>query len=88
MNKMFIVHFHFQPAGRPLQPIIDKMNEMAKAYFDNSRPIYCAKEGFVDEIASLGDIRKYLKAFAGAVYQNPRSICPQHQMLTPRVIKG
>jgi len=27
-------------------------------------------------------------AFAGAVYQNPRSICPQHHMLLPRIIKG
>lgn len=75
-------------AGRPLQPIIDKMNAMAQEYHDNSRPAYCAKHGFVDEIADLRDIRAYLKAFAGAVYQNPKSICPQHQMLLPRVIRG
>ena len=36
----------------------------------------------------MTDLRKYLEAFAGAAYQNPRSICPQHQMLLPRVIKG
>jgi glutaconyl-CoA decarboxylase len=75
-------------AGRPLQPVIDKMNAMAQEYHDNSRPAYCAKHGFVDEIADLREIRTYLKAFAGAVYQNPKSICPQHQMLLPRVIRG
>ncbi len=75
-------------AGRPLGPVIDKMNEMVQQYYDNSRPIYCAQKGFVDEIANMTHLRKYLKAFAGAVYQNPRSICPQHQMLLPRVIKG
>ena len=32
------------------------------------------------------DLRRYLQAFASAVYQNPRSICPQHQMITPRAI--
>ena len=30
----------------------------------------------------------YLDAFAGAVYQNPKPICPRHQMLLPRIIKG
>ena len=75
-------------AGRPLGPVIDKMNEMVKAYYDNSRPIYCARMGFVDEISKLTDMRNYLKAFAGCAYQNPRSICPQHQMLLPRIIKG
>jgi glutaconyl-CoA decarboxylase len=75
-------------AGRPLKPVIDKMNAMAQAYHDNSRPAYCAKHGFVDEIADLREIRTYLKAFAGAVYQNPDSICPHHQMLLPRVIRG
>jgi len=75
-------------AGRPLQPVIEKMNEMVKSYYDNSRPIYCARKGMVDEIAKMTELRSYLKAFAGAAYQNPKSICPQHQMLLPRVIKG
>jgi len=75
-------------AGRPLEPIVDKMNQMAQEYHDNSRPVYCAKHGFVDEIVSMPDIRKYLMAFAGAAYQNPQSICPQHQMMLPRIIKG
>ena len=75
-------------AGKPLQPIADKMNEMAKKYFDTSRPDYCARHGFVDEIVDLTRLRAYLKAFAGAVYQNPQSICPRHQMLLPRVIRG
>jgi glutaconyl-CoA decarboxylase len=75
-------------AGRDLNPVIDKMNQMVQQYSDNSRPIYCAQKGFVDEIAGMRDIRKYMKAFAGAAYQNPKSICPQHQMLLPRSIKG
>jgi len=75
-------------AGKPLQPIADKMNEMAKKYYDTSRPAYCARHGFVDEIVDLKALRNYLKAFAGAVYQNPKSICPRHHMLLPRIIKG
>ncbi|PID39588.1 MAG: glutaconyl-CoA decarboxylase subunit alpha, partial [Proteobacteria bacterium] len=75
-------------AGNPLQPVIDKMNKMAREYYDNSRPEYCARKGFVDEVVKMTHIRKYLAAFAGCAYQNPKSICPQHQMLTPRVIKG
>ena len=75
-------------AGKPLQPVIDKMNQMAQAYHDNSRPLYCAQHGFVDEVIRMSEIRRYLCAFAGSAYQNPKSICPHHQMLTPRVIKG
>jgi glutaconyl-CoA decarboxylase len=75
-------------AKRPLKPVIDSMNEMVKQYYDNSRPIYCAKKGFVDEISKLTELRRYMKAFAGAAYQHPTSICPHHQMLLPRVIKG
>jgi glutaconyl-CoA decarboxylase len=74
--------------GKPLAPIAAKMNEMAQKYYDTSRPAYCARAGFVDEIVDLKALRDYLKAFAGAVYQNPTSICPRHQMLLPRVIKG
>jgi len=75
-------------AGKPLEPIIDSMNKLAQEYYDYSRPAYCAKHGLVDEVVNLSDLRKYLVAFTGASYQNPRSICPQHQMLTPRSIKG
>jgi glutaconyl-CoA decarboxylase subunit alpha len=77
-----------EAAGRPLGPVIEKMNQMVKQYWDHSRPIYCAQKGFVDEIAPLNQLRSYLKAFAGAAYQNPRSLCPQHQMMLPRIIKG
>jgi glutaconyl-CoA decarboxylase len=75
-------------SGRPLEPIAQKMNEMAKKYYDTSRPAYCARYGFVDEIVNLPALRGYLKAFAGAVYQNPTSICPRHHLLLPRIIKG
>ena len=75
-------------AGRPLGPVIDSMNKMAQEYHDYSRPIYCARKGFVDEVSPFSEVRKYMIAFAGASYQNPRSICPQHQMLLPRSIRG
>jgi glutaconyl-CoA decarboxylase len=74
--------------GKPLEPIAQKMNEMAKKYQDTSRPAYCARHGFVDEVVELKALRGYLKAFAGAVYQNPTSICPRHHMLLPRIVKG
>ena len=75
-------------SGKPLDPVIKKMNELVKHYEDTSRPFYCAKTGFVDEVVRLGDIRKYLVAFANGVYQNPRSICPQHHMILPRIIQS
>jgi glutaconyl-CoA decarboxylase subunit alpha len=77
-----------QDSGKPLQPVIDKMNELAQDYYRKSRPAYCAKTGFVDEIVSYADMRKYLVAFANCAYQNPRSTCPQHQMMIPRITKG
>ncbi len=75
-------------AGKPLEPVIEKMNTMVKQYHENSRPIYCARQGFVDETVMMTEIRNYMKAFAGAAYQNPRSICPHHQMMLPRIIRG
>jgi glutaconyl-CoA decarboxylase len=76
-----------QDAGKDIQPVIDKMNELIKSYYDNSRPDYCAKAGLVDEIVRLEDLRNYICAFIGAAYQNPASICAFHQMLTPRAIR-
>jgi glutaconyl-CoA decarboxylase len=75
-------------AGKPLAPVIEKMNELAQKYHEKSRPLFCAKTGLVDEIVPMKDLRKYLVAFAGAAYQNPKSICPQHHMILPRIIKG
>jgi len=75
-------------AGRPLEPVIDRMNALAQQYHDQSRPIYCARAGLVDEIVPLNRLRDYMVAFAGSCFQNPTSICPQHQMLLPRSIKG
>jgi glutaconyl-CoA decarboxylase len=77
-----------QEEGRPLEPVVESMNRLAQAYYDNSRPTFCAREGMLDEIVPLADLRKYMVAFAGAVYQNPQSICPHHQMILPRIIKG
>ena len=75
-------------AGRPLEPVIEEMNKLVQEYYDNSRPSYCAQHGLVDEVSKMADIRRYLAAFAGATYQNPKSICPQHLMMLPRIIKG
>ena len=74
--------------GRDISPVVDRMNKMIQDYLDKSRPAYCAMKGFVDEIVSLTNLRKYIQAFAGANYQNPNSITPVHQMLLPRIIKG
>jgi len=75
-------------AGNPLDPVIDKMNALAQQYHDQSRPIYCAKTGMVDEIVPLAALRDYFIAFTRCCYQNPQSICPHHQMLLPRSIRG
>jgi glutaconyl-CoA decarboxylase len=76
-----------QDAGKDIQPVIDKMNELIKSYYDKSRPGYCAKVGFVDEIVKMDELRNYICAFVGAAYQNPKALCAFHQMLTPRVIR-
>ena len=68
--------------------MIDKMNEMVEHYRQTSRPLYCAKKGFVDEVVRFGEIRRYMVAFANGVYQNPRSICPHHHRLLPRLIRS
>lgn len=75
-------------AGRPLEPVVEKMNLLAQQYLDHSRPEWCAKYGLVDEIVDLKGLRAYLQSFAGAAYQNPKSICPRHHLVLPRIIKG
>ena len=75
-------------ADRPLQPIIDKTNAPAEQYHEQPGPIDCANRGFVDEIVPLPDLRKYIVAFAGCCYQNPKSICPHNHMIIPRIIRG
>ena len=76
-----------QDAGKDIGPVMDKMNALIKDYTDNSRPGACAKQGLVDEIVTLPDLRKYICAFIGAAYQNPAATCAFHQMLTPRAIR-
>jgi glutaconyl-CoA decarboxylase len=71
-----------------LKPVIDQMNALARLYHEQSRPTYCAKRGFVDEVVAFEELRRYMVAFAGSVYQNPPSICPQHHMLLPRLIRS
>ncbi|EHQ88216.1 acyl-CoA carboxylase subunit beta [Desulfosporosinus youngiae] len=76
-----------QDSGKPLDGTIAKMNDLIKAYREKSKPAFCAKKGFVDEIVKMPELRNYIKAFVGGVYQNPKAICPIHQMIIPRVIK-
>lgn len=73
--------------GKSLDGTIDKMNAMIQDYTAKSRPQYCMEQGFVDEIVPLPELRCYIQAFTEAAYQNPMSICPVHQMLTPRAIR-
>jgi glutaconyl-CoA decarboxylase len=75
-------------AGKPLGPVIEKMNEMVEHYRKTSQPIYCAKKGFVDEVVRFEAIRDYMVAFTNGVYQNPRSICPHHHLMLPRLIRS
>lgn len=75
-------------SGKPLDPVIESMNALAKKYYDQSRPLYCAKAGLVDEIVPMARVRDYFVAFARSCYQNPTSLCPHHQMLLPRSIRG
>lgn len=74
-------------AGKDIQPIIDKMNELINEYAEKSSPFYCEKDGYVDKVVDMNMLRPYIKAFAEAYYQNPKEICPFHQMLTPRTIR-
>ena len=46
-------------ASRPLEPVIEKMNELVKRYYDTSRPEYCARYGFVDEVVKLSILRSW-----------------------------
>ena len=63
------------------------MNALIEDYNEKSKPAFCAKQGFVDEVVDMPMLRNYIVAFAEAVYQNPESICPFHQMLIPRMIR-
>ena len=73
--------------GADMTPIIDQMNKMIQLYTDKSRPAYCAKMGMVDEVVDMTELRPYIQAFTEAVYQNPKSICPMHQMVTTRACR-
>jgi glutaconyl-CoA decarboxylase len=74
-------------AGKDLQPTIDKMNALIQNYVERSSPRYCGKLGLVDEVVQMNMMRNYIIAFTESCYQNPKSICPVHQMLLPRVIR-
>lgn len=71
-------------AGKDIGPIIDKMNELIREYAEKSSPFYCEKDGYVDKIVDMNMLRPYIRSFVSAYYQNPKAVCPFHQMLTPR----
>ena len=64
------------------------MNALAQDYYNESRSGYCAETGFADKVVSFAHIRAYRVAFTDSVYPDPRSICPHHPMMIPRIIKG
>ena len=74
-------------AGKDLQPTIDKMNALIDDYDVKSKPLFCAQAGLVDEVVDMPMMRNYIVAFADSVYQDPKSICPFHQMILPRAIR-
>ena len=63
------------------------MNANIQDYAEKSKPQYCALKGMVDEIVDMPALRGYMVAFADSAYQNPKAICPFHQMLLPRAIR-
>ena len=72
--------------GKPLDGTIKKMNDLIEKFHQESTPQYTAKLGMIDEVVDMDKIRDYMIAFTEAAYQNPRAICPVHQMLTVRAI--
>lgn len=74
-------------SGKPMDEIIQKMNDLIEQYHTKSRPKFSSKLGMVDEIVPLNDLRNYMMAFTQAAYQNPAGFCPPHQMITPRCIR-
>ena len=76
-----------QKAGNDLEPVIEKMNQLINDYTEKSTPQYCAKLGLVDEVVNMVHLRSYIQAFTESYYQNPQSIAPVHQMMTPRIIR-
>ena len=76
-----------QDTGKDLQGTIDKMNKLIQEYNEKSSPAYCAKMGMVDEVVDMPKLRSYVQAFTDAAYQNPKGICPPHQMILPRIIR-
>ena len=55
-----------QDAGNDLQPVVDQMNQLARQYHEHSRPEYCARRGFVDEMVRF-EVASRMGATAGLV---------------------
>lgn len=75
-------------AGKSLDDTIEKMNALIQDYKEKSKPMYTAITGMVDEVVNLNAMRNYMVAFTESSYQNKQEICPVHQMILPRIIKG
>ena len=74
--------------GKSLDDTIEKMNALIQDYKEKSKPMYTAITGMVDEVVNLNAMRNYMVAFTESSYQNKQEICPVHQMILPRIIKG
>ena len=88
------IDHHAREQGLSFLPVVfemvdyEQMNALAQQYREQSRPLYCARRGFVDEVVRFEELRRYMVAFAGAAYQDPRSLCPHHHLLLPRLIRS
>ena len=67
-------------------PAIAERQGISEKYLESIISVL-SKAGLVDEIVDMPMMRNYIVAFTDAVYQNPESICPFHQMLLPRTIR-
>ena len=74
-------------AGRPLKPIIDQMNALARQYRDQSRPIYCALRGFVDEVVNLS-ARWTGSSVSGSVWIGLTDVLSEGPQVTPNALGG
>ena len=52
-------------SGKPLDGTIQKMNAMVKHYEESSRPYFCAKKGFVDEVVRFDDTEVSMRTSRG-----------------------
>ena len=66
-----------------------KMNEFVTQCGRDRIPIIWFQDTSGIDVGDTAEaIRNYLVAFTAGVYQNPRSICPHHHLMLPRLIRS